>query len=90
MDPPSLEKYYQTVNVTSSTFFQNKVFMNRFGAGQQWSALGKPVDRDEWYVLISEGLRNLQANISHQGYDCSYCQCLYVSPVSICTCVCLC
>jgi hypothetical protein len=90
MDPPSLEKYYETVNVTSSTFFQNKVFMNRFGAGQQWSALGKPVDRDEWYVLVSDGFRNRQANINYQGNDCSYCQCLYVSLVSIRPYVCLC
>ncbi|KAJ4350539.1 hypothetical protein N0V95_004645 [Ascochyta clinopodiicola] len=48
MDPPSLEKYYESVNVSSSTFFQNALSIRRFAVDDEWSALGKPVDRARW------------------------------------------
>jgi len=52
MDPPSLQHYYQSVNITPSTFFQNALSMNRLGVSLQWSSLGKPVDRDEWGMTV--------------------------------------
>lgn len=50
MDPPSLKKYYDAVNVTSSTFFDNAISVSRFEVEREWSALGKPVDRNQWFV----------------------------------------
>ncbi|CZR58105.1 related to endothelin-converting enzyme 1 [Phialocephala subalpina] len=52
MDPPSLHNYYQSINITPSTFFQNTLNMNRFDVARQWSSLGKPVDRDEWGMTV--------------------------------------
>jgi endothelin-converting enzyme len=48
MDPPSLQEYYRSVDIKSSTFFENTVSMTQLAVSQQWSALGKPVDRNEW------------------------------------------
>lgn len=53
MDPPSLEKYYDSVNVSSSTFFQNALSVRRFATDDEWSALGKPVDREQWGMHAS-------------------------------------
>ncbi|KAK5019059.1 hypothetical protein LTR16_000941 [Cryomyces antarcticus] len=50
MDPSSLREYYQSVDITPSTFFNNTLSMSRFDTKLQWSALGKPVDRDAWSV----------------------------------------
>ncbi|KAF1343659.1 peptidase family M13 [Lizonia empirigonia] len=53
MDPPSLEKYYNSVNVSSSTFFHNALSVRRFATDDEWSALGKPVDREQWGMHAS-------------------------------------
>ncbi|OSS43699.1 hypothetical protein B5807_11538 [Epicoccum nigrum] len=53
MDPPSLEKYYDSVNVSSDTFLQNALSVRRFAIDDEWSALGKPVDRDQWGMTAS-------------------------------------
>ncbi|KAE8452493.1 hypothetical protein EG329_000395 [Mollisiaceae sp. DMI_Dod_QoI] len=52
MNPPSLQKYYKSINITPSTFFQNTLNMNRFDVARQWSSLGKPVDRNEWGMTV--------------------------------------
>lgn len=52
MDPPSLEEYYSTVDISSKKFFNNALDVSRFDVKREWSALGKPVDRGEWYVLF--------------------------------------
>jgi hypothetical protein len=52
MDPPSLKDYYRSVNITSSSFFQNTLEMYRFEVAKEWSALGKPVDRDQWDMTV--------------------------------------
>jgi endothelin-converting enzyme len=51
MNPPTLSKYYDSVNITSD-FFQNHVSVNRFAVQEEWSALGKPVDRDQWGMTV--------------------------------------
>lgn len=51
MDPPSLKKYYAPVTVNASTYFENAVSMSRFEVDLEWSALGKPVDRNQWFVI---------------------------------------
>ncbi|RII10824.1 hypothetical protein CUC08_Gglean006824 [Alternaria sp. MG1] len=52
MDPPTLEEYYETVNVSSDAFFANALAMRRFAVKEEWSALGKPVDRDQWDMTV--------------------------------------
>lgn len=53
MDPPSLERYYESVNVSSDAFLQNALSVRRFAVDDEWSALGKPVDRDQWGMTAS-------------------------------------
>jgi endothelin-converting enzyme len=52
MDPAKLEHYYETVNVSSEAFFSNALAMRRFAQQDEWSALGKPVDRDQWGMTV--------------------------------------
>ncbi|EKD14071.1 peptidase family M13 [Drepanopeziza brunnea f. sp. 'multigermtubi' MB_m1] len=52
MDPSALHTYYQTINITPTTFFQNALSMSRFQVAHEWSSLGKPVDRDEWGMTV--------------------------------------
>jgi endothelin-converting enzyme len=52
MNPPTLKDYYTSVNITSSTFFSNSLSMSRFEVAHEWSALGKPVDRDAWGMTV--------------------------------------
>ncbi|KAF2128691.1 peptidase family M13 [Dothidotthia symphoricarpi CBS 119687] len=52
MDPPSLSKYYGSVNVSSDAFFYNALSMRGFAVNDEWSALGKPVDRDAWGMTV--------------------------------------
>ncbi|GJC90744.1 endothelin-converting enzyme [Colletotrichum liriopes] len=52
MDPPSLNDFYNTVNISSETFFENGLAVRRFAVGYEWSALGKPVDRDQWGMTV--------------------------------------
>ena len=53
MDPVSLKKYYAPVNITSSTYFGNAVSVIRAELAREWAALGKPVDRNQWFVTAS-------------------------------------
>jgi endothelin-converting enzyme len=52
MDPPSLGKYYDSVNVSSETFFQNALAVRKFAVNDEWSAFGKPVDREQWGMTV--------------------------------------
>ncbi|QSZ29633.1 hypothetical protein DSL72_004149 [Monilinia vaccinii-corymbosi] len=52
MDPSSLHSYYQSVQVSESTYFKNSLNMRRFYVALEWSSLGKPVDRDEWSMTV--------------------------------------
>jgi endothelin-converting enzyme len=55
MDPLTLEEYYESVNVSSDAFFANAMAMRRFAVKENWSALGKPVDRDQWDMTVPTG-----------------------------------
>lgn len=48
LDPNAVRDYYAQVKINSSTFFENAVSINRLEIVRMWSALGKPVDRDQW------------------------------------------
>ncbi|KAK5267642.1 hypothetical protein LTR96_006970 [Exophiala xenobiotica] len=52
LDPEALHDYYEPVKVNSSTFFENAVSMTRLEVDREWSALGKPVDRDQWDMTV--------------------------------------
>ncbi|KAL8831777.1 MAG: hypothetical protein Q9191_000663 [Dirinaria sp. TL-2023a] len=47
-DSSALEKYYESLNISSTSFFGNAIAIAKFEISRQWSALGKPTDRDEW------------------------------------------
>ncbi len=51
-DSSALEKYYEAVNISSSTFFENALSVARFDTRLEWSALGKPTNRDEWGMTV--------------------------------------
>jgi endothelin-converting enzyme len=53
MDPNALRSFYKDVTVNSDTFFQNTISIIKFGVGERWKALGKPVDKNEWYVIMT-------------------------------------
>ncbi|KAF1851270.1 zincin [Cucurbitaria berberidis CBS 394.84] len=52
MDPSKLGDYYKSVNISSDAFFNNALAMRRFAVDEEWVALGKPVDRDEWDMTV--------------------------------------
>lgn len=52
MDPPSLQDYYRSVNISSTAYFQNTINMNRLEVAREWSSLGTPVDRDQWDMTV--------------------------------------
>jgi endothelin-converting enzyme len=55
MDPTTLKNYYESINVSSNAFFANAMAMRRFAVDNEWSALGKPVDRDQWDISVPTG-----------------------------------
>jgi endothelin-converting enzyme len=52
MDPSNLKSYYSSVNISSQGFFANALSVRRFAVGDEWSALGKPVDREQWGMTV--------------------------------------
>lgn len=52
MDPSNLQSYYNSINITPTTFFQNALSMSKFDVSRSWSSLGKPVDRNEWGMTV--------------------------------------
>lgn len=51
-DPKELQDYYETVNITNTGFFDNAISIARFDVSREWSALGKPTDRDQWDMSV--------------------------------------
>lgn len=47
-DSSALEEYYRIVNISNTAFFENGISIAKFETSRQWSALGKPTNRDEW------------------------------------------
>lgn len=52
MDPASLESFYKSVNVDPEAFFANALSLSAFEVAKEWSALGKPVDRDRFEMTV--------------------------------------
>lgn len=53
MDPRGIEKYYEALEVSNRTFFENQLAVAKFDLQREWSNLGKPTDRDEWDMSAS-------------------------------------
>ncbi|KAH8820011.1 peptidase family M13 [Xylogone sp. PMI_703] len=52
MNPEKLNDYYKNVSIDSKQYFQNNLNVNRFEVIKEWSALGKPTDRDQWGMTV--------------------------------------
>ena len=52
MDPGSLANFYDAVDVSNTTYFANALSLIAFEVAFDWSALGKPVDRDQWGMSV--------------------------------------
>ncbi|KAL8888068.1 MAG: hypothetical protein Q9215_004448 [Flavoplaca cf. flavocitrina] len=50
LDAEAVEKYYQGVQVTNDSYFDNALSVAKFDAHREWSKLGKPTNRDEWLM----------------------------------------
>ncbi|EAW09811.1 M13 family metallopeptidase [Aspergillus clavatus NRRL 1] len=48
MDPASIETYYQDLQVSNETYFENEMAAAKFQLQREWSKLGKPTNRNEW------------------------------------------
>ena len=44
----ALQEYYASVNISSTGYFHNTISVAQFDVHREWSALGKPTNRDEW------------------------------------------
>ncbi|KAK0648606.1 hypothetical protein B0T16DRAFT_444608 [Cercophora newfieldiana] len=53
MNPENLAAYYEKLSVSDKTFFGNALAARDFDIEREWSALGKPVDREEWGMTAS-------------------------------------
>ena len=47
-DSSALQEYYESVDISNTTFFDNALSIAKFDTKREWSALGKPTDRDQW------------------------------------------
>lgn len=79
MDPPALQTYYESVDISPSKFFGNALEMSRFEVSKEWSSLGKPVDRDQWGVSFEDLERIGPMLLTSVLDDRSYSECLLQS-----------
>ncbi len=47
-DSSALQDYYSAVEINDTAYFRNSLSLAKFDARHEWSALGKPTNRDEW------------------------------------------
>ncbi|KIW66438.1 hypothetical protein PV04_05773 [Phialophora macrospora] len=52
LDPEKLKEYYASVNINSTMYFENAVSLIQNEVKEEWAALGKPVDRDQWDMTV--------------------------------------
>ena len=52
MDPEKLRKYYASVHINTTTYFENARSIIGKEVAEEWSSLGKPVDRDQWDMTV--------------------------------------
>ena len=70
-DSVDLQKYYESVNITSTGFFDNALSIAQFDASREWSALGKPTNKDEWGMSVpTVNVRTVFASINCFSAEC--------------------
>lgn len=47
-DAADVKQYYQALNMSNETFFENTVAIAKFELDREWSKLGKPTNHAEW------------------------------------------
>lgn len=52
MDPDALKDFYKDVSIDAKGFFNNNLEAAKFEVAKEWSALGKPTDRDQWGMTV--------------------------------------
>ncbi|KAL8698497.1 MAG: hypothetical protein Q9224_001823 [Gallowayella concinna] len=50
LDATAIEKYYDQVSISNSSYFGNALAVAEFDSRREWSKLGKPTNRDEWLM----------------------------------------
>ena len=50
LDASALQSYYESVNISNGAYFKNTLSVARFDVRREWSKLGKPTNRDEWFM----------------------------------------
>lgn len=50
LDPQAIQRYYDDVRITNTTYFGNALAIAEFKSRREWAKLGKPTDRDEWLM----------------------------------------
>ena len=50
LDASAIQKYYENVHVSNTTYFGNTLAVANFKSHREWSKLGKPTNRDEWLM----------------------------------------
>ncbi|KAL8675897.1 MAG: hypothetical protein Q9186_007520 [Xanthomendoza sp. 1 TL-2023] len=62
LDATAIEKYYDQVSISNSSYFGNALAVAEFDSRREWSKLGKPTNRDEWLmtaVTVNVGRHDL-------------------------------
>ena len=52
LDPRALQQFYQSLNISKSSYFENAFSAATFDMKRQFAALGKPTNRDEWDMTV--------------------------------------
>lgn len=50
LDPEALKDFYSPLTISKTAFFDNSVQIAKFDRVREWNRLGKPTNRDEWYM----------------------------------------
>ncbi|CAG8615532.1 9370_t:CDS:10 [Ambispora gerdemannii] len=50
MDPKSLAEYYEELEISKTEYFENIVSGNKWKTDHDWSKVGKPVEKGNWFM----------------------------------------
>ncbi|KAI8141680.1 hypothetical protein BJV82DRAFT_172618 [Fennellomyces sp. T-0311] len=52
--PESLRNYYSPMEINRESFFDNELAITDWAIKKIWSKIGKPVDKEEWFMIPSD------------------------------------
>ncbi|KAI9498078.1 hypothetical protein BDB00DRAFT_755249 [Zychaea mexicana] len=52
--PESLRDHYESIKITRESFFSNELSIVEWAINRAWSKVGKPVDKEEWFMSPSD------------------------------------